>query len=86
MDASLIKRFRAGKSAFGGVVDLDLDFLSIQLPSLRNVMNVPAKQITKQLSQLIYEDKAIVVVNKFSGLICQSDRSSSRVSFSDLSF
>ena len=81
-----LDNLRAGDSVFGVLVDLDLDFLFIQLHSLRNVMNVLARQTTKQLSQLIYEDKAVVVVNKFSGLICQSDRSSSRVSSSDLSF
>ena len=78
-----LDNLRAGDSVFGVLVDLDLDFLFIQLHNLRNVMNVLARQTTKQLSQLIYEDKAVVVVNKFSGLICQSDRSSSRVSSSD---
>lgn len=43
------------------------------------ILKTARRKASKSKQWLLYEDKAIVVVNKPSGLICQSDKTSGRV-------
>lgn len=54
-----------------------------KMHATRHVMNATLRTARRQASKLnqwlLYEDKAVVVVNKPSGLICQSNKTSGRV-------